>query len=302
MTTALGGGTGDQSGDGSQAGHFTEGFQSADIKAGIAAHNFENPEALGRAYMELEKKIGAKGVIRPGENASLEEVRQHMTEMGCPENAEGYDFSKLQAPGEGYQLDQELLGAMRDSAWHYGISQPQLEGLINDFQQYEHASHQKLLGEIKERAAQATEAIKQAWGEAYPAKIEAAQKAARQIFGEDAEQLQYLQGPDGKELGSNPQLLQVLAELGEKMAEHDMLTGTTPRLTRSVEEAKAELGAMMADPKQFKALMDSADPLHEEMVKKRNRLYEQIHGTASADAATQRGGVMVSTRDKLSRV
>lgn len=271
--------------------HFTDGFQSADIKAGIAAHNFGGPEELGRAYMELEHKIGAKGLIIPGEGATPEERAAFHQALGCPESPEKYDLSGVKPPGEGFQPDQPFIDAMKISAHKRGVPNATLAGLIEDAQAFQHQEVQQVYQDMVTRATQATDTIKVEWGAAYPAKIQAAQKAAQALFGPDAEKLQFTSGPDGNEIGNNPVLLKILAELGEKMGEHDLLPGLPQRLSQSADEAKAELQTFMADPANMDALMDNHDPRHKDVVARRDALYKAMKpSTENVSAST---GVMV---------
>ena len=64
---------------------------SDDVRQRIGLKGYENVDALGRAYIDLEQKIGAKGLIPPGKDATTEERDAFYKELGAPEQSDAYE-------------------------------------------------------------------------------------------------------------------------------------------------------------------------------------------------------------------
>ena len=117
--------------------------------------------------------------------------------------------------------------------------------------------------------------------------------AADALFGAEAAGIKGLPLPNGSVLGTHPLFVKALAELGEKLSEHDLMPGIPARTTLTTEEAKRELEALNADQEHMKAYMDGNHPGHKQALAKRDTLYRYIHPGEQTGAAGSAAGNMV---------
>ena len=59
---------------------WTDSLQDEGLRLHPSLTKFEDVPALAKSYVELESKIGSKGVLLPGENATPTEVRTAMSQ------------------------------------------------------------------------------------------------------------------------------------------------------------------------------------------------------------------------------
>jgi len=297
-----GGEGGDGAGDGTPPPAVPEGGETppgparayslgADLDAHPSLSRFEGETAeefaknVFGSYVNLEKKIGEKGIIPPGKEASLPEVREFFTNLGCPKDVGEYTMPEDLGLPEGIELDSEMLDAVRGVAWQQGLSDAQMGSLLQGFVGLQ-TSRITAAHQAQETArAEAETALKEDWGNAYPAKLQQAVDAMGHVFaGENAEILEAVL-PDGTPLSRHPAFLRSMAELGDQMGEGALVGGDSPapRATLTPAEATAQLEAMMAEPEIREAWMSAQHPKHAWVIEQRRILNEMIHGTAAPD-------------------
>ena len=259
------------------AGHFADSFSDGTIKAHPGIRKFENPEALGRSYLELERKIGAKGVVLPGPDATPQDVRAAFTEIGCP--ADGPDAYNLgdYKPPEGVEIDEDFAGKLRQACWNRGLANDVFAGLYADFVGITAEETQSANELAAQQNAELHKTLDSNWGTAKTEKLARAKAAAQAIWGDDAAIIQFTDLGDGTALGNNPGALGILAQLGELMEEHDLLPGLPPRLGRSAEEAKREIAKLMGDPDFIRKYHTASDPGHSDAIAQMNTLNAQAY-------------------------
>lgn len=250
---------------------------------------FQDPNSLGRSYLELEKKIGQKGLVLPGPDASPQEVRAAFTALGCPEQGpEGYTMPQVQTP-DGFQIDNEFVEQLRSAAWNRGIPDATWQGIYSDYLQADAARQQAYAQQVQAQQTELQEKLTQMWGTAKAEKLERAKAAALAIWGDGAAEVQFQDLGDGTPLGNNPKALEILAQLGELMEEHDLTTGLPPRVGKSADEAKTELSRLSADAEFQRALHTATDPGHADA----RQRWETLNRQAYPGGQTGERGVLV---------
>jgi len=241
--------------------------------------------------VELERKIGQKGMVVPGETATPAEVRAAMKQLGCPDEPDHYP-TNIELP-QGVKIDDKLLATMKQRAWDSGLSTTQWTQQFETFAGAQIAQHQAQAEAWNTHLAATTEKLKAEYGPAYEGKVEAAAAAANAIFGEEAAGIRGLPLPNGTVMGNHPLFVKALAELGEKLSEHDLIPGIPTRTTMTAEEAKRELDALNADKEHMDAYMDGNHPGHKVALQKRDTLYRYIHPGEQTGATGSAAGNMV---------
>jgi len=245
---------------------------SPDVRAALAPKGFAMPDDIGRAYLELEKVIGKRGVTVPGENASDEERSTFYNALGRPEKPDGYDLSGF-TPPEGLPWSADVQGAVVAKLHARGLTQAQMAGAMQDYAEVQGEAFEALQTELKAKVASDTAALKKELGAAWEAKNALMNRVAREAFGENLEAATKLQLMDGSFLLDHPMVARAFMGLGGRLAEDGVWPDGGAVVATSPAAAQAEIETLERNPDTAKALMDSSHPEHKAMVERRARLY-----------------------------
>ena len=267
-----GDGKADDGNSGGAAGgeHFYDGF-SDEVRNHPSVAKFKSSEDMAKSYVSLEKKIGAKGVIVPGEGATPEERNAYQIALGRPENAEGYKFDTPEGIHKDIQITPELEGAYKDVALKLGLTNEQaaglrmyhLDSLTSQINTGEKAREDSLLNAETE--------LRKEYGAKYDGMVGTASKVVDKFGGQDVKNILNETG-----LGNNPAVIKMMAEIGSKLSEDTIGKAGSADLMMSPSQAKAEIAKInneaQTNPKH--PLMDEQHPEHKEAISKRDSLYK----------------------------
>lgn len=138
----------------SQIGDITKDTGAAEKLA-----KFEKLGDLAKSYLELEGKLGSS-IVKPGENASDEEIEAFYRKLGKPETADKYSISGDEAK------------MFREMAFKNNLTDDQAKALYQSLQEVGQTAlaQQKAVFAVQAQETQA--ALKKEFGKDYPAKIE----------------------------------------------------------------------------------------------------------------------------------
>ena len=191
---------------------------SDDLKAHPAFEKFKEPGDVFKSYVELEKKVGAKGVIVPGESAKPEEMETFYNALGRPEKAEGYKFDPIENLHPDIQLTPEANANFAKMAHSHGLTVKQAQGLYKDF--FGNASVARVKQDEAAGAAkhEAEKALRTEWGAEYDNNLNKAKRLITKFGGADASEA-------FGEIGNNPKVLKTLASIAAKFSEDGFVKG-----------------------------------------------------------------------------
>lgn len=195
---------------------------------------------LVKEHVNLQKLIGAKGVIPPGKDATEEDKARFYNQLGRPETPDKYDLTSFKPP-EGVPWDDGFLQAIIPKLHARGASQEFVQGLLGDYGDLIKGQWDGMQGQLEERAKAADQALRQEWGSAHGAKMELAARALKLAAGDSYEQIRNMKTMDGVAFGDHPDVLRVLATFGDKLSkEHAFVGEKQTRITMTPEEAGLE--------------------------------------------------------------
>jgi len=216
---------------------------------------FKEQAELARSYINLEKKISEKGIIKPKDDAPPEDWEKYHIALGRPETPDAYEIGRPEGLPDEFPYSEELEGLFKKWAYEEGLTAKQTKNLFNKYIQTNIAEYNKaskIIGEAKEKAE---EILRKEWGDNFANNLELARKARRQ-FAPD-------QGPEWDQLelglGNNPILVKMFANIGARMSEGELVKGET--VVKTAEQERTEL---MNHP----AYMDGNHPEHNLIVEK----------------------------------
>lgn len=208
--------------------------ESSSNRDWLASKGVRDLDGLVKMSRDTEKALRESGRVKvPGEGAKPEELAAWRTAIGVPEKADGYE---IKAP-EGRQLDDAVLGPLRESALKHGAPKAVFEGLVSDFVQIQLAQAD---AETKRQDELASTWLKEQGGKK-DEQLAHINTAARSLGFTKADMSGLRQG-----LGAD-RALALLAKLGAGMAEDVLITGGSNRFGVSGAEAKAELDRLKGD-------------------------------------------------------
>ena len=245
---------------------------SPDVRARVDVSDYKSPDDLGVALINAEKKIGAKGVILPGENATDADWDKFWNELGRPDKAEGYDLGDFKPP-EDLPWDEEAQGGALAAFHGLGLTNKQAQGVLDHYVDYINGEVDRQNKDAANAAAAAETALRRELGSAYDAKMDLANRVVAQFGG--AELVEELKN-NGQ--GRNPAMVKAFMAIGEAFGEDGPLgEGGGGGFAVTPAEAQAEIKKIESDPESGKALTDASHPNHAELLKRRSQLYKMAY-------------------------
>tara|TARA_B100001750_G_scaffold224014_1_gene214731 strand:+ start:5354 stop:6244 length:891 start_codon:yes stop_codon:yes gene_type:complete len=275
--------------EGNLAGRWTDGLQEEALRVHPSLTKFQDVPSLAKSYVELESKIGSKGLLLPGDNATPSEIRQAMSQLGCPETPANLGAPQL--PEGMPAFDESFLGAMRDVSWQNGLTPTQFQNLSQALVEFQGQAMAQAKASQDEGLSKARADLERRWGAATQEKLSLAQEAAQAIYGNAVNEAMQVQGEDGA-IGNNPELLEVLSKLGQAMQEGGIVTSSRPAPTLTPQDAQDQINQAMLDKDFMAALHDERHMGHKEAYAKWSTLYNAANsGTQGPDR--DQGGVFI---------
>lgn len=224
--------------------------------------NVPDTPTLLKNYAHAQKFQGA-AVRVPDEEAAPEEWDEFYAKLGRPEKAEDYSPNLAEITGG---WNEEMVGNFKQESHKLGLTPKQVQGVL-DF--YGLTIDGIVRGEQREKQASRMEAetkLREKYGAMYDRKIAVAKAAIEKYANEDL-----VQRFEETGLGNDPNMIEMLAEVGDLLQEDGFITGHVEGIT-SPEAAKEELSKIRGDIEG--PYWDVNHPEHEEAVKKVQRLYQ----------------------------
>jgi len=218
------------------------------------AEKFTSPGEVVKSYAALQSRLG-RSVMKPGSDASAEEIASYHRQLGVPETPEGYEVAlpdslpeTLRGDPATVALQAEFLKVMHGAGAPPAVVQQVLDWYYG--QVGESLAQQSQAGE--EGRAEAEAALRREWGGEHDRNVALAQRAVRS-FGDDAFTA-FLESheADGVKLGDHPAFLRAFAAIGKGLGEDPPLTGAGESGAGSVQARIDALHALQqSDPQKY---------------------------------------------------
>lgn len=214
---------------------------------------------LAKNYINAERMIGQKRLVVPGEKAQQVEWDAVWNTLGRPETHDKYPDSTVK-PAEGLVLDANGLKTAKETFHKLGLSTKQAQGILDFYMQGVNTVHSAVQSQAKTSTAQATETLRQEWGDKFDVNMEVAravikQHGSEQLFNElDAG------------LGNHVGLIKLLHKFGASMIEGSNRQGQGSLQVGQGAQAVAEIEQMKLDQDFQKALHDARHTGHKAAV------------------------------------
>lgn len=226
---------------------------------------------LAKNYVHAQKLVGAEKLVIPGETATPEERAAFYNKLGRPEKPDGYQIKLPEGLTED-RVDKAKIDLWRKEMHESGIPKAAAERLLNKYLTEEFTATQAA-AQAHAKALQDGElALKQEFGTQYDTKLNFARFAVKE-FGSDG----LVQILESTGLGSNPEVVKLFANIGQKLSDDKARgsgTGQTGMSSfASPELAQHALNEFQRNPENMKALFDRQHPNHDRVVEDRAKLF-----------------------------
>jgi len=242
------------------------------IKDHPSIGKFKDPGSLAKSYLELEKKIGLKGIPVPGKDAKADDYVAVMDQLGRPKAPADYKLPDVKLP-EGLPKSDVMEGAFKDMSHKMGLLPFQVEGLYKWYAEANAAEYTNLVNERNEAKNAAETALRTAWGKAYDANAALAGK----VWEANADP-EFKAFMDETGLGNDPRFMKFMVTMAKKFGE-DSIGGGDGIGTKTPDEALKEINRIRHDKAHplNAAYFNSQHPDHDHAIKVMNDLHEQAY-------------------------
>jgi hypothetical protein len=236
-----------------------------ELRGSASLTKFKTAEDALKAYINLEGAFGKKFEEHLKPDADPAVQARIRAAMGVPEAANGYEDVKLP---EGYEVNKELVGSFKETAYKAGLSKSQANALQEWFiGQHLDQNTSMAAQRAQERDAAMVELDKR-WGAAKTRNVAMVQQLVAEHGGAELKA-----ALDETGAGNNPAVLEFLARMAGKMAEDNLMTPAPGGLT--VEDAKKEMQAIRGTS-QKDAYWNSSHPGHKQAVERMSYLTQFV--------------------------
>ena len=245
------------------------------VEEGLRTHpsleKFKEPGEVFKSYVELEKLVGAKGVILPGEKATPEEIDKFYNALGRPEKPEGYKLSALEKLHPELKITPESETGFKTLAHKHGLTTKQADGLYKDFYTMSSSVLTKRDEQMSTAKHEAETKLRTDWGADYDKNLSSAKRLIEKFGGANAREA-------FGELGNNPQVLKTIANIAKQFSEDGFIKGNAVRSSEVTDAQKAITDIMLNQKHPYWV----AGPGHTEAVEEMKRLQSIVHPEVEA--------------------
>ena len=213
-------------------------------------------EGMAKSYINAQKMVGSEKLAIPGNWATEEDWDLVYNKLGRPAEAGDYDLGEMEG---------DMADWFREAAHQSGLSDRQFAGQATVMSEEAMETH---------RADVETE-LRQEYGGDFDDKMARANELLREF---EAPDLTEIQLADGSLLGDNPELVRLMVNISDYVAEQiseDGLAGRDSRPGLTDEDLQSRMSEMTAKNSPY---WEKHHPEHDRVVNEVLRLREQMYG------------------------
>lgn len=237
-----------------------------DIRDNPNFQKYTSMESFAKGHLNAVGMLGKQPELAVPENE--DERAEFFNKLGRPEESSAYDFKQYEGISEDAKEYVETRTAdFKAKAHELGLSQQQAAQLYEWYMDHDQ-ERTATITETSQRLQQEAEtALKNEWGDAYDANINAAKTALAEFGDEDL--VNYLEQTG---LGDNPAMIKAFNKIGRSMLGDKGLEGSAGDVLNSA-SIDAQVKEIMAKNEYW----DADSPERPALVKKVQTLMSQMH-------------------------
>jgi len=200
-------------------------------------NKWDDVNGLVKTHLNAQKIIGADKVVKPGPNATDDEIRAVYQELGAPTDPVNYELERTEI------FDDASFDTFRNKAYEIGLSNKQAQAVASLYEEQVNNGLQALEQRAEEARFQGEQELRQEFGQHFETRLKMARSAAEtvmpnpQIFNE-------VRLEDGRLMGDHPEIVRAFAKVAEMLGE-DSLVGEPTEFVMSAQEARQRIAEHM---------------------------------------------------------
>lgn len=223
-------------------------------------------EGMAKSYINAQKMVGAEKLAIPGNWATEEDWDLVYNKLGRPAEAGDYELGELEG---------DMADWFRNAAHQSGLSDRQAAKLAEAYGEF--AGQATVMSEeaMETRRSEVETELRKEYGGDFDDKMSRANELLKEF---DAPDLTEIQLADGSLLGDSPELVKLMVNISDYVAEQiseDGLAGRDSRPGITDEDLQARLSEMTAKNSPY---WEKHHPEHDRMVNEVLRIREQMYG------------------------
>jgi tetratricopeptide (TPR) repeat protein len=234
------------------------------LKEDATLGKFSDVGNLAKSYLELQKKIGQKGVIKPGPNDSPEAWKAFREAIGVP------PADKYEVKIEGSNFAKETLDWAKKAGAEVGVLPEDMAKIMQsygDFQTESKKASEKAQAAIAEKNLSA---LKEEWGDAYQVNLQKALYALKQVDKDHESIDKWLaSGP-----GNDVRFIKVMAAVSKLLGEDKMREAGLSDNALAPSDIDSQIATLRSNSK-VNGFYDKNHPMHPSTVQKYESLMKQ---------------------------
>lgn len=155
---------------------FSEDVLKDESVSGLVG-KYKSADDFAKGAAALSKKIGEKGIIPPGEDATPEERSEFYDKLGRPEAADKYSWK----PGEGVEVDQEVFTDRMQKLHEAGLTDGQHSAVMDIYATEIQRMNETFQNHQAEIATETEKTLKEEWGRDYDGRVKSAAEVAKKF-------------------------------------------------------------------------------------------------------------------------
>lgn len=242
----------------------------------IELKGWKTPEDAIKGYSELERLVGQEKIPLPRKdkdgNYEKGELERFLGAVGMPKESTGYKLPENIKITEGAGLTVQQLDAFKPIAHKYGLLPSQFQGIMTEFTgMLNKGAEAKAVADTKAHE-ESVATLRQELGETYDAKVALANRVLKNFVPQDrADNIV-------KKYGNDPDIIKLLANVGENMSEEKLSGEGMGGTLLTPEQAEAEIKTIRSDPQHPYFQATHAD--HGYWIKRVEQLYKMAEKKA----------------------
>ena len=241
----------------------------ADHKALVGVKGWKTPGDAIKSYSEIEKLVGHEKIAMPKKdkdgNYEPGEFERVMTQLGMPKDAKEYKTSANFKLPEGVNIDPKLETEFKARARAAGLLPGQYAFMMDELSGMLTRGGQSMKEAQEKNFNESVLNLRTKWGSAYDSKAQLANRVLS-TFADQNKAAEIV-----KKYGNNPEIIEILANVGENLSEESLVKVGMSGTSMSPEEANIQIMKVREERK--KELNDASHPAHKYWLDRLDELY-----------------------------
>jgi hypothetical protein len=202
------------------------------LKENDTFKSYATKNDLWKGHIDLSDKVKdyesklANAILKPGENATPEEMAAYRKAIGVPDKPEDYQFTKPKLP-DGLPYDESIETWFRNTAYELDLSSSAAGGLFEKWNGLMVDVFNKQTADKKAYVDSLMSDIKKEWGNDYNVKAEVAKRGQEKLISVATDQ-KFKEWLGNYKPESNPMLFRLFSLVGENAMDTKFVEGKPP--------------------------------------------------------------------------